>query len=70
MDYLTLLAGLVLVLSPILIPLAVTLAHHARPGSRRVAVLRGRRVTRPQRIVAWRTAAQEDDPTPSRVTCV
>jgi hypothetical protein len=42
MAYLALLAFLALMLSPILIPLAVTLAHHARPGLRRyVASLAG-----------------------------
>ena len=59
-NYLTILGILAAVLSPILIPLAVTLANHAGRKLRHLtAAMHYRRTVRRQRVVAWRPAEQE-----------
>lgn len=58
-SYLTLLGFLVVVLSPILIPLAVALVHHAGRIMRRLtAAMHNRRTVRRQRVVVWRPVEQ------------
>lgn len=59
-SYLTILGFLAVVLSPILIPLAVTLVYQARRRMRHLtAAMHYRRTVRRQRVVAWRPAQQE-----------
>ena len=59
-SYLTILGFLAVVLSPILIPLAVTLVDHAGRKTRHLtAAMHYRRIVRRQRVVAWRPAEQE-----------
>ena len=59
-NYLTILGILAAVLSPILIPLAVTLVDHAGRKLRHLtATMHYRRTVRRQRVVAWRPAGQE-----------
>ena len=59
-SYLTILGFLAVVLSPILIPLAVTLVDHAGRKLRNLtAATHYRRTVRRQRVVAWRPAEQE-----------
>ena len=59
-SYLTILGFLAVVLSPILIPLAVTLVYQARRRMRHLtAAMHYRRTVRRQRVVAWRPAEQE-----------
>ena len=59
-SYLTILGLLAVVLSPILIPLAVTLVYHARRRMRHLtAAMHYRRTVRRQRFFAWRPAEQE-----------
>lgn len=57
--YLAIFAYFALMLSPILVPLAVALGHHAAAGMRRVTeALRDHRSAPRQRVV-WRTAEQD-----------
>ena len=59
-SYLTLLGFLAVVLTPILIPLAVTIVDHAGRKMRHLtAAMHYRRIVRRQRVVAWRPAEQE-----------
>jgi len=58
-SYLTLLGFLAVVLSPILIPLAVTIVDAGRKMRRLTAAMHYRRIVRRQRVVAWRPAEQE-----------
>jgi hypothetical protein len=59
-SYLTILGFLAVVLSPILIPLAVTIVDQAGRRMRQLtAAMHYRRTVRRQRVVAWRPAEQE-----------
>lgn len=59
-SYLTILGFLAVVLTPILIPLAVTLVDQAGRKMRHLtAAMDYRRTVRRQRVVSWRSAEQE-----------
>ncbi len=59
-DYLTIFGILAAVLSPIMIPVAVTLVDHAGRKKRHLAAaMHNRRTVRRQRVVARRPAEQE-----------